>query len=375
MRIPFDLPVDDEIQPRPEYASQVRLVEKLEPDAPGRITYQELYDRDSALPAFEAADRSDAAACEYPLVLAQAGDGTVLRPVFVPEGQMTEEVTHGPDALFRELAGTPRADTFDILYLGVESERPPRLVVTQTGHGRPIVAYVGAQDCCNAPASAKEDMGQAHPGRLHPLEPILYIQLMSHYRLWLFLLLLPMMGTVAACGGRGVTRSSAEKLLVSLPSGILDDEDVKVLSVSQVSSSTAIAETSLRAAFRMEKVQGDWVVREVRLGNHQWESVDNLMAALNRIKTEKARQILDTVSAALAKYRQKNGHLPAFDDYVDLSDELYPNFMTEAYRLDPWRQPLKAVREGPDTIKLVSSGPDEKMDTADDIVLVKNYAP
>ncbi len=198
---------------------------------------------------------------------------------------------------------------------------------------------------------------------------------MSHYRLWLILLLLPMMAAVAACGGRTVTRSSAEKLLVSLPSGILDDEDVRVLSVSQVSSNTAIAETTLRAAFRMEKVQGDWVVREVRLGNHQWESIDNLMAALNRIKTEKARQSLETVSAAIAQYRQKNGHLPAFDDYVDLSDALYPTFMTEAYRLDPWRQPFRAVRQGPDTIKLQSAGPDEKPDTADDIVLVRNYAP
>src|SRR5512143_1613678 len=110
------------------------------------------------------------------------------------------------------------------------------------------------------------------------------------YRLGLPPLVLSLMFFLGACGGRTVTRSSAEKLLVSLPSGILDDEDVKVLSVNQVSSGTAVVETTLRAAFRMEKVQGDWVIREVRLGNHQWESIDNLMAALDRIKTEKARQ-------------------------------------------------------------------------------------
>ena len=195
------------------------------------------------------------------------------------------------------------------------------------------------------------------------------------YRLGLPPLVLSLMFLFGACGGRTVTRSSAEKLLVSLPSGILDDEDVKVLSVNQVSSGTAVVETTLRAAFRMEKVQGDWVIREVRLGNHQWESLDNLMAALDRIKTEKARQMLETVSAALARYTQKNGHLPAFDDYVDLSDALYPNYMPEAFRLDPWRQPLRAFREGLDRVKLISSGPDGKPDTSDDIVLVKNYAP
>jgi len=198
---------------------------------------------------------------------------------------------------------------------------------------------------------------------------------MYSYRLRFLLLVVPCACLLAACGGRTVSRSSAEKLLVGLPSGILDDEDVKVLSVSQVSSSTAIAETTLRAAFRMEKVQGDWVVREVRLGNHQWESIENLMTALNRIKTDRARQILETVSAALAQYRQKIGRLPVFDDYVDRSDALYPNYMPEAYRLDPWRQPFGAFREGPDTVKLVSAGPDEKPDTPDDIVLVRSYAP
>lgn len=197
---------------------------------------------------------------------------------------------------------------------------------------------------------------------------------MVSHGLKVVLLALSLMFLLGACGGRTVTRSSAEKLLVSLPSGILDDEDVKVLSVSQVSAGTAVVETTLRAAFRMEKVQGSWVIREVRLGNHEWETIDNVIAALNRIKTDKARQMLETVSAALAQYRQKNGHLPAFDDYVDLSDALYPDYMPEAFRLDPWRQPLRAFREGPDTIKLVSAGPDEKPDTPDDIVLVRNYA-
>ena len=217
----------------------------------------------------------------------------------------------------------------------------------------------------------------ANPNRggLHRLRRLLYILGMFSYRLRFLTLVLPFVYLLVACGGRTVTRSSAEKLLVNLPSGVLDEGDVKVVSVSQISAGTAIAETTLRAAFRMEKVQGEWVIRDVRLGNHQWESVENLMAALDRIKVDKAHQVLETISAALLQYRQKSGHLPAFDDYVDLSDALYPNYMTEAYRLDPWRQPLRAFREGPDTVKLVSSGPDEKPDTHDDIVLVRNYAP
>jgi hypothetical protein len=193
------------------------------------------------------------------------------------------------------------------------------------------------------------------------------------YRLKFLPLLLFLMAAVAACGGRTITRSSAEKLLVSLPSGVLDNEDVKVLSVSQVSSGTAIVETTVRAAFRMEKVKGDWVVREVRVGNHQWESIESLLAALNRIKTEQTQKTLETVAAALARYSEKNGRLPTFDDYADLSDALYPDYMAETCRLDAWRQPLRAFREGADTIGLVSAGPDEKFDSPDDILLAKSY--
>jgi hypothetical protein len=198
---------------------------------------------------------------------------------------------------------------------------------------------------------------------------------MLRYRLRFLALALPLLAVAAACGGRTITRTSAEKLLVSLPSGTLDNEDVKVLSVSQVSSGAAIVETTVRTAFRVERIKGDWVVREVRVGNRQWESIDSLLAALNSVKAEHARQILGVISSALERYREKYGRLPTFNDYVALSDALYPDYMADAYRLDPWRQPWRAFRETGDTVRLVSAGPDEKPDTPDDIVLVKAYPP
>jgi len=178
---------------------------------------------------------------------------------------------------------------------------------------------------------------------------------------------------MAACGGRTVTRRSAEKLLVNLPSGILDEKDVEVLGVSQLTSGNAVVETKVRAAFALEKVNGEWVVRQVRVGNGQWESIDNLRAALDRIKTEQTRLLLETVASSIGRYREKNGRLPVFDNYQALSDALYPDYQAEPLRLDAWRQPIRAYREGNDTVKLVSSGPDEKPDTPDDIILVKSY--
>jgi hypothetical protein len=203
---------------------------------------------------------------------------------------------------------------------------------------------------------------------------MLYIpSMILRSRLGSLSLVLVLLATVAACGGRTVTRRSAEKLLVSLPSGILDEKDVEVLGVTQISSNNAIADTRVRAAFALEKVDGKWVVRQVRVGNDQWESIDNLRAALNRIKTEQTRQLLETIASSIARYEEKNGRLPVFNNYQELSDALYPDYQSEPLRLDAWRQPIRAFREGKDTIRLVSSGPDEKPDTPDDIILVKSY--
>jgi hypothetical protein len=113
---------------------------------------------------------------------------------------------------------------------------------------------------------------------------MLYIpSMILRSRLGSLSLVLVLLANAAACGGRTVTRRSAEKLLVSLPSGILDEKDVEVLGVTQISSNNAIVDTRVRAAFALEKVDGKWVVRQVRVGNEQWESIDNLRAALNRI--------------------------------------------------------------------------------------------
>lgn len=208
------------------------------------------------------------------------------------------------------------------------------------------------------------------------LRRLLYIPCMRHFIGFGYVsAVLLLLAGVTGCGGRAVTRKSAEKLLVNLPSGILDSQDIEVRSVSQISSSTALVETTVRAAFRVQKVKGEWVVREVRVGNGQWETIDNLLAALNLVKVDQTRQLLETIASSVGRYKEKNGRLPAFEDYAGLSDALYPDYLTEPNRLDAWRQPLRAFREGSDKIRYISAGPDEKPDSPDDIILVKTYPP
>ncbi len=178
---------------------------------------------------------------------------------------------------------------------------------------------------------------------------------------------------LAGCGGRTVSKGAAQKLLVSLPSGILDKKNVEILSVSQIGGRDAIVVTDVRAAFKLEKVKGKWTVREVRIGNDEWIDIDDLAEAVTRVKTEQTRKSLEEIASSVGRYREQNGRLPDFADYVGLSDALSPEFQSPTVRLDAWRQPLAAFRMDEYTVRLISAGPDGEMGSADDIVLVRSY--
>jgi hypothetical protein len=176
---------------------------------------------------------------------------------------------------------------------------------------------------------------------------------------------------LTACGGRSINKKTAEKIISAealLKSGSLDVE-----SVSQTSSGQAVVQAKIPAAFRLEKVRGEWVIREVKLGNHPWEKLETVVAALNRVKTEEAKQMLERVASALDRLRDTIGGLPEFRDYVSLSDVLNPDYLSPLIRLDPWGQPLVALRLSPVSVQLLSAGPDGKIGTQDDISVTRSY--
>lgn len=171
----------------------------------------------------------------------------------------------------------------------------------------------------------------------------------------------------AGCGGRKIANDNARDVILELPQSTLEKKDVEIIKVTQTSGAEAIAETQLKTAFRLEKVKGAWIVREVRIGHGQWEKVNNLAAALEAAKADETRKMLDQVAGAVRKYLESTGRLPAFKDYIALSDLLSPQYLTPLIRLDSWRQPLEAERPNAETILLRSAGPDGKLGTADDI--------
>jgi hypothetical protein len=187
-------------------------------------------------------------------------------------------------------------------------------------------------------------------------------------------LIAPLSILLTACGGRMLSKSAAQNLIVGLPDDILNKEGVSIESVGQTGND-AVVETNIRAAFRLEKTRGKWVIRDIRVGQDQWESLSDLREALTRVKTEETQRLLEQVSASIEKYRQKNGTLPSFADYVSLTDSLFPAYLSPLIRLDSWRRPLFAEHQGSGAIRLVSAGPDGKFGTADDIVVAKGATP
>jgi len=168
-----------------------------------------------------------------------------------------------------------------------------------------------------------------------------------------------------------LSKNMAQDLMARLPGDILTQKDFQVEEVNQTNASNAIIRTKLSAAFRFQKIEGKWVPKEVRLGNDQWESIDDLVATLQRIKEDRTRESLARVGGAIESYCLKNGKLPDFRDYDSLSDLLTPEYLNPLIRLDAWTRPFHAVRLNTYTVKLQSAGADGRLESNDDIELTK----
>lgn len=168
------------------------------------------------------------------------------------------------------------------------------------------------------------------------------------------------------CAGR----TKATKLAMNLLHGTSFESLSRYIEFTSFSptGNSAIAEGTVTTAFRFEKENGRWALKEVRLGEWQWENVQDLKEALDNIKARHTRQDMQEILHAAAKYAAQKGTYPVASDFIDLIDKLTPDYLKRVIRLDGWHNEFRMRMEN-GKVMLISDGPDGMPDTPDDIRL------
>jgi hypothetical protein len=167
-----------------------------------------------------------------------------------------------------------------------------------------------------------------------------------------------------------LTPKEARKLIARMAGINLPSDAVRVKEVSAMGNSATVV-AQVETAFRFDKGgDGKWRIAEIRTGDRRWEDVDLLVKALNDEKTSRARAELESIATALESYRREHGFYLESKTEAALIDALNPRYLPSIIRVDPWHQPYHY--EGTrGSFVLRSSGPDEKPNTADDVVVTK----
>src|SRR5436190_16272875 len=150
-------------------------------------------------------------------------------------------------------------------------------------------------------------------------------------------------GLSSACSGARLSHDEARRQIVEIGTSTLVPEAVEIRRIVSQSENFAIAETSVTLAFQFkrDKPGNQWRVAAVRLGDRDWISLDELIAAINDGRRRESLQSLQKLAAGIETYRQRNRSLPNTSDIVSLTDILHPLYMSDLVRNDAWGHPIQ----------------------------------
>jgi len=186
----------------------------------------------------------------------------------------------------------------------------------------------------------------------------------------LYLLLMASL-TLPACTSARLSHDEARKKIAAIGQSNLIPDAIEVRRIISQTDTEAIAEATITLAFQFKRANAasDWRIAAVRLGDRDWISLDELLAAVNEGRRRTTSQLLQRLAEAVEKYRASNGSLPNATDIVALTDALHPSYTPDLIREDGWGHPIVYEVTGNTTFRLVSAGADGRRGTADDIVL------
>jgi hypothetical protein len=182
---------------------------------------------------------------------------------------------------------------------------------------------------------------------------------------------------LSACAGARLSQDEARKQIAAIGHSSLIPDAVEIRRITAQTGTEAIAEASITLAFQFKRsdANAEWRIEAVRLGDRDWVSLAELLAAINEGRRRTTSQSMQQLADGVEKYRASNGALPAARDIVALTDTLHPSYMTQLVREDGWGHPIVYEVTGSSTFRLVSPGADGRRGTADDIVLTSGGPP
>src|SRR5947207_9488174 len=151
-------------------------------------------------------------------------------------------------------------------------------------------------------------------------------------------LLLLLCFTLSACTGARLSHDEARKKIAAIGRSNLIPDAIEIRRIVAQTDTQAIAEATITLAFQFKRdnPNADWRIEAVRLGDRDWISLDELLAAVNEGRRRTTSQSMQQLADAVEKYRVSNGSLPGARDIVALTDLLHPAYMSQLVREDGW---------------------------------------
>ena len=174
----------------------------------------------------------------------------------------------------------------------------------------------------------------------------------------------------SGCGGARLSHDVIRRQIADIGTSTLVPNSISVRKVVSQSGNRAIAETSVDLAFQFERdtEASPWHISSVRLGDQNWVSVPELVAALNEAHRKQTAASLQKLATGIAAYRERNGSAPNARDIKTLTDILHPQYMRDLVLDDGWGRPIEVEPSAGATFRLRSLGPDAQRGTFDDVL-------
>jgi len=173
----------------------------------------------------------------------------------------------------------------------------------------------------------------------------------------------------SGCGGGRVSHNEIRKQIAELGTSTLVPDAINVRRVVSQSGNRLIAETDVELAFQFERdtEKSPWHVAAVRLGDQNWVSVPELIAAVNESRRRQTAAALRRLDAGVAAFRQRTGNPPSGSTVAALGDVLHPQYMSELVVTDAWGRPIEIASPAPN-FRFRSLGSDGQRGTPDDLL-------